>query len=198
MPRCAPWDASASRTWWNAIASTLLASYAMFGISLLGSLIIIALVWSRLLYHGLPPAGLVPTLWIVLGALGQSVTAAALLANAARPAGSRRAERSRPRLRGPGIWLCHELDGDCGYDHDPHRPPRPSFLADVVELHIPRRRRRHRNLAARPADARRRAVIAVGLYAMLTIGWAAAATGTARSILSGELLRPRAAGLQNA
>jgi tellurite resistance protein TehA-like permease len=62
----------------------LLACYPMFGISLFGSLIIIALLWSRLPYHGLPPAGLVPTLWILLGPLGQSVTAAALLGKAAQ------------------------------------------------------------------------------------------------------------------
>jgi C4-dicarboxylate transporter/malic acid transport protein len=64
----------------------LLACYAMFGISLLASLIVITLIWGRLVRHGTGPARLVPTLWIILGPLGQSVTAANLLGAAARDA----------------------------------------------------------------------------------------------------------------
>jgi C4-dicarboxylate transporter/malic acid transport protein len=54
----------------------LLACYAMFGISLFASMIIITQLWSRLVTHKTLPAAMVPTLWIVLGPLGQSVTAA--------------------------------------------------------------------------------------------------------------------------
>jgi C4-dicarboxylate transporter/malic acid transport protein len=54
----------------------LLACYAMFGISLFASVIIITQIWSRLVQHKAGPAVMVPTLWIVLGPLGQSVTAA--------------------------------------------------------------------------------------------------------------------------
>ncbi len=61
----------------------LVLCFAMFGLSLFAALIIIAMIWSRLVHHGTPPAGMVPTLWIVLGPLGQSVTAAGLLATAA-------------------------------------------------------------------------------------------------------------------
>ena len=61
----------------------LLACSAMFGISLLASLIIITLLWGRLAYHGIGPARTVPTLWIVLGPLGQSITAVGLLGNTA-------------------------------------------------------------------------------------------------------------------
>ncbi len=46
----------------------LLACYAMFGISLLASVIIITQIWSRLVTHKLSAAVMVPTLWIVLGA----------------------------------------------------------------------------------------------------------------------------------
>ncbi len=53
----------------------LLACYAMFGISLFASVIIITQIWSRLVTHKIGPAVMVPTLWIVLGPLGQSVTA---------------------------------------------------------------------------------------------------------------------------
>jgi tellurite resistance protein TehA-like permease len=57
----------------------LIACYAMFGISLIASLLIISQIWTRLTRYGLPEARMLPTLWIVLGPLGQSVTAAALL-----------------------------------------------------------------------------------------------------------------------
>jgi C4-dicarboxylate transporter/malic acid transport protein len=53
----------------------LLACYAMFGISLIASLIVITQLWARLVVHKAGPAVMVPTLWIVLGPLGQSVTA---------------------------------------------------------------------------------------------------------------------------
>jgi C4-dicarboxylate transporter/malic acid transport protein len=57
--------------------------YAMFGLSLVASLIIITLIWSRLAYYGTSGTARVPTLWIVLGPLGQSITAAGLLGTAA-------------------------------------------------------------------------------------------------------------------
>lgn len=56
---------------------------AMFGLSLVASFIIITLVWSRLAHHGTSGTVRVPTLWIVLGPLGQSITAIGLLARAA-------------------------------------------------------------------------------------------------------------------
>jgi C4-dicarboxylate transporter/malic acid transport protein len=61
----------------------LLACYAMFGLSLLAAFVVITLLWSKLIHHGIGPAALVPTLWIVLGPLGQSITAANLLGNVA-------------------------------------------------------------------------------------------------------------------
>ncbi len=57
----------------------LLCCYAMFGASLIASMAIITLIWLRLALHGPGEQRLVPTLWIVLGPLGQSVTAANLL-----------------------------------------------------------------------------------------------------------------------
>ncbi|MEV6347408.1 TDT family transporter [Actinoplanes sp. NPDC051851] len=53
--------------------------WAMFGLSLVAALVVITLIWQRLAAHRVGPAALVPTLWIVLGPLGQSVTAANLL-----------------------------------------------------------------------------------------------------------------------
>jgi len=57
--------------------------YAMFGLSLVASLNIIAMIWSRLTHFGTSGTARVPTLWIVLGPLGQSITAAGLLGAAA-------------------------------------------------------------------------------------------------------------------
>lgn len=61
----------------------LLACYAMFGLSLIASMIVTTLIWYRLTMHKLGPAATVPTLWIVLGWLGQSITAANLLGGVA-------------------------------------------------------------------------------------------------------------------
>jgi C4-dicarboxylate transporter/malic acid transport protein len=61
----------------------LLGCYAMFGVSLFASVIVMALVWSRLVTHKTLPALMVPTVWILLGPLGQSVTATGNLAKVA-------------------------------------------------------------------------------------------------------------------
>lgn len=66
--------------------SLLLCCYAMFGLSLLASLIVITLIWYRLAVHKTGDARMVPTLWIVLGPLGQSITAANLLGGVAHEA----------------------------------------------------------------------------------------------------------------
>ncbi|MGN6326586.1 TDT family transporter [Pseudolysinimonas sp.] len=52
---------------------------AMFGLSLIASLVVITQLWSRLAHHGVGSERMVPTLWIVLGPLGQSITAIRLL-----------------------------------------------------------------------------------------------------------------------
>jgi C4-dicarboxylate transporter/malic acid transport protein len=64
----------------------LLGCYALFGLSLLASLIVITTIWNRLVQHQVGPARMVPTLWIVLGPLGQSITAANLLGGVAAQA----------------------------------------------------------------------------------------------------------------
>jgi C4-dicarboxylate transporter/malic acid transport protein len=61
----------------------LLACYAMFGLSLVASLVVITQLWQRLVRYSVGPAAMVPTLWIVLGPLGQSITAANLLGGVA-------------------------------------------------------------------------------------------------------------------
>lgn len=53
--------------------------WAMFGLSLVAAFIITSMIWSRLVLYGTSGTARVPTLWIVLGPLGQSITAAGLL-----------------------------------------------------------------------------------------------------------------------
>ncbi|MFC7486891.1 TDT family transporter [Knoellia sp. CPCC 206453] len=60
-----------------------LACTMMFGLTLVASLIVITLIWGKLVHHKIGAAAAVPTLWIVLGPLGQSVTAAHTLGVAA-------------------------------------------------------------------------------------------------------------------
>jgi C4-dicarboxylate transporter/malic acid transport protein len=64
----------------------LMACYAMFGMSLLAAIVIITLIWHRLAVYKTGDAAMVPTLWIVLGPLGQSITAANLLGGVAQQA----------------------------------------------------------------------------------------------------------------
>lgn len=61
-----------------------LALFAMFGASLLASIIVTTQVWSRLMHKSVPAAATMPTAWIVLGFLGQSTTASNLLADHTR------------------------------------------------------------------------------------------------------------------
>lgn len=61
----------------------LLACYAMFGISLLATLLMLPLVFGRLLVGKPLPLLLTPTLFLVLGPLGQSTTAVNQLADMA-------------------------------------------------------------------------------------------------------------------
>ena len=131
----------------------LLACYAMFGISLFVSLITITLLWGRLAFHGPGPARLVPTLWIVLGPLGQSITAAGLLGNAARerhlgsvyghPASASGVLYGVPVWGFAMIWLAIAAAITT-------RTARASasLLADLVELHLPGRHGRHRHLGS--------------------------------------------------
>ena len=57
--------------------------FSMFGLSLIVAMIIISMIWSRLAHHGTSGTSRVPTLWIVLGPLGQSMTAAGILGSVA-------------------------------------------------------------------------------------------------------------------
>ncbi|MEV7871946.1 TDT family transporter [Streptomyces sp. NPDC088124] len=61
----------------------LLGCYALFGLSLLATLMMLPLVFARLVTHGPLPLVLTPALCLVLGPLGQSTTAVGRLADVA-------------------------------------------------------------------------------------------------------------------
>ncbi|MFA4927264.1 MAG: C4-dicarboxylate ABC transporter [Patulibacter sp.] len=65
-------------------AALLVAGYGLFGLGLALSLTVITVVVLRIAVHGPGPTAAAPTVFIVLGPLGQSVTAACLLGAFAR------------------------------------------------------------------------------------------------------------------
>ncbi|WP_405492291.1 TDT family transporter [Nocardia sp. NBC_00511] len=168
------------------------ACLAMFGLSLIAALATTTLIWSRLLHHGLPPVGMVATVWLVLGPLGQSVTAAALLANVA-PSVLPHTEASGMQvfsmLYGVPVWGFAML-----------------WLALAVAVTAHARKSMPFNLTwwgfTFPlgtcvtassglyvhTGADLFAVAAVALYALLVAAWAVVATRTVRGLISGELL----------
>ncbi|MGW3028072.1 SLAC1 family transporter [Streptomyces sp. NPDC001221] len=60
-----------------------LGCYAMLGLGLVAVLLVLAMIYGRLVHHEAPRGTVVPTVWIGVGALGQSVTALGALAAAA-------------------------------------------------------------------------------------------------------------------
>lgn len=65
----------------------LVAGYGLFGLGLGLGLVVITLIVLRIAVHGPGPTAAAPTVFIVLGPLGQSVTAACLLGTFARDIG---------------------------------------------------------------------------------------------------------------
>ncbi|MFI8075374.1 TDT family transporter [Streptomyces sp. NPDC086033] len=61
----------------------LLSCYAMLGLGLIASLLVLSMIYGRLVHHDAPTGTVVPTVWIGLGALSQPITALGALAVAA-------------------------------------------------------------------------------------------------------------------
>jgi C4-dicarboxylate transporter/malic acid transport protein len=171
-----------------------LACYAMFGISLLASVIVLGLVIARLGRHGAGEARLVPTMWIGLGPLGQSITAVGLLSAAAAPAiGAVHSSDLRDLVLVYGIpvwgfalvWLA---------------------LAAAITIHTARRRLPFAltwwsftfplgtmvtgtSQLSDLLGAQFLTVSAVALFGLLVAGWLTVAARTAGGIWSGALLK---------
>ncbi|MGI5200056.1 TDT family transporter [Spirillospora sp. CA-108201] len=67
----------------QARATLLFGCYGLFGASLLATLVLLPGIWARLAGGPPSPVALTPTLFLVLGPLGQSTTAVVQMANAA-------------------------------------------------------------------------------------------------------------------
>ena len=173
----------------------LLACYAMFGLSLIASLVVITQLWRRLVRYSVGPAALVPTLWIVLGPLGQSITAANLLgevAHLALPAPYSTAFAAFGVVYGVPVWgfaalwagLATALTVRAGRHQLPFGLTWWSFTFPVgtcvtgtsdLALHT-------------GADAFRWA--AVALYLALVAAWTVVSVRTARGAWRGRLFLP--------
>ncbi|MGW1864217.1 TDT family transporter [Streptomyces mauvecolor] len=174
----------------------ILACLAMFGISLFAAFIVINMIFSRLVHQDMPPAGTVPTLWIVLGPLGQSVTAAGLLANAAPSA--------LPGEYARGLAVFAEVFGVVTWGF--------AMIWLVIAAAVTIRAARTTGLpfnltwwgftfpvgtcvtgsiglAAR-TDANLFRWAAIALYALLVAAWAVTAVRTAKGALRGTLFLP--------
>jgi C4-dicarboxylate transporter/malic acid transport protein len=173
----------------------LLCCYAMFGISLLASLVTITLLWARLAYNGVGPAGTVPTLWIVLGPLGQSITAVSLLASAAPsviPQPYAGAMRAIAVLYGMPVWgfaiiwllLAATITLRTARRHLPFSLTWWSFTFPVGTLVT------GTSELALHTHANFLVWTSIALYALLAGAWLTAAAATTRGSLNGRLFLP--------
>ncbi|MEW2061684.1 TDT family transporter [Streptomyces sp. NPDC007002] len=170
----------------------LLACYAMFGLSLLATLVVLPLVFARLVHHGPLPLALTPTLFLVLGPLGQSTTAVNQLADVAPGAvaapyasafGAFAVLYGVPVMGFALLWLAlavamvvRAARNGMGFAMTwwAFTFPVGTCVTGAAGL------ARHTGLDALTW-------LAVALYAFLAVAWAAAGTRTARGLLSGAL-----------
>lgn len=171
----------------------LLACFALFGLSLLATFVMLPVVFARLLTGGPLPLVLTPTLFLVLGPLGQSTTAVGKFADVAPGV--------LPGRVGSGFAVLAVLYG----------VPVMGFALlwlCLATAHVARARRHGMGFAmtwwaftfpvgtcvtGAAALARHTGLVvydalACVLYAVLVVVWAVAAAHTVRGLLSGVLL----------
>ncbi|MEW2120851.1 TDT family transporter [Streptomyces sp. NPDC005474] len=170
----------------------LFACLAMFGMSLLSTLVMLPVVLARPLARGTLPLALTPTLFLVLGPLGQSTTAAGNVADVA-----------------PGVVpVAHASAADAAVLYGvPVMGFALLWLALAGALVV---RARHRGMGfamtwwaftfpvgtcvtgaeslGRHTGLTAFGVLAVALYVLLVAAWAGVGVRTVRGLVSGELL----------
>ncbi|MEU5252121.1 TDT family transporter [Streptomyces longwoodensis] len=177
----------------QARATLLLGCVALFGVSLLATFLMLPLVFARLVTRGPLPLALTPTLFLVLGPLGQSTTAAGRFADVAPgvvPAPYADGFRVLAVLYGVPVtgfallWLClataHVVRArrhGLGFSMTwwAFTFPVGTCVTGAAAL------ARHTGLVAYD-------VLAVALYVLLVGAWGVAAVRTAGGLLSGALL----------
>ncbi|MFE2356479.1 TDT family transporter [Streptomyces parvulus] len=170
----------------------LLACVALFGVSLLATLVTLPLIFGRLLTGGPLPLALTPSLFLVLGPLGQSTTAVGAFADVAPgvvPAPYAEGFAVLAVLYGVPVtgfalmWLClataHVVRArreGMGFSMTwwSFTFPVGTCVTGAESL------ARHTGLVAYEA-------LAVALYALLAAAWTVAAAHTVRGLLSGAL-----------
>ncbi|MGW0570576.1 TDT family transporter [Streptomyces tauricus] len=183
-------------------ATLLLGCFAMFGLSLLATLVMLPMIFARLLTDGPLPLALTPALFLVLGPLGQSTTAVDKFAGAAQgvvPAPYEQGFAVLAVLYGVPVlgfalfWLAlagalvvraHRRGMRFTMTWWAFTFPVGTCVTGAEGL------ARHTGLVVYDG-------IAVALYALLLAAWTVAAVHTARGLLSGRLLaapRPVPAG----
>ncbi|MCV7114129.1 TDT family transporter [Mycolicibacterium setense] len=173
----------------------LVVCYAMFGLSLLAGLITTTMVYSQLMHGGFTQVQAIPTVWIVLGVVGQSITAANLLASHAGSVLTDAATISA--LHAFGIVYGLVMGGFGAF---------VLCLATALTVHGARRGLSFSltwwsftfpvgtcvtGASALGAATGAAAIswLAVALYVLLLGAWATVATNTLRGVQSGRLLR---------
>ncbi|MET7728925.1 TDT family transporter [Streptomyces mirabilis] len=174
-------------------ATLLLGCFALFGLSLLATFVMLPVIFARLVTAGPLPLALTPTLFLVLGPLGQSTTAVGKFADFAPgvvPApydqgfGMLAVLYGVPVLGFALLWLCL-----AGALVARGRRQGMGFAMTWWAFAFPvgtcvtgaESLARHTGLVAFDW-------LAVALYALLVAAWSVAAARTARGLVSGELL----------
>lgn len=172
----------------------MLACYAMFGISLFATLALLPVIWARLFLRGTGPAAMVPTLFIVLGPLGQSVTAAhtiGAVAGGVLPARAAEACEAFALLYGvPVLGAALAWFGLAGALVVRARRRGLPFALTWWSLTFPVGTcvTGASGLAAQ-TGAQALRWVAVALFVLLAAAWAVVGAHTARGSLSGRLFR---------
>jgi len=171
-----------------------LACSMMFGLTIVASLVVITLIWSRLMHHKVGAPAAVPTLWIVLGPLGQSITAAHALGGTAPdvlPAPYGNTFKAMGLVFGAPMWgfamlwlaLAVAITVRTVRVGMPFSLSWWSFTFPVGTVVTGTS-----GLAA-ATGADFLGVAAIALYGGLVLAWFVVATGTARGVRRGHLLK---------